>query len=194
LYKIAEHLFVGVSLGYYVALTYHEAVLPKIVYPLFSPEKVDLERPDYVVILPVLIGLLWFARFIPGWGWLTRVPMTTVVGYGSGVSATAAIHGILLPQLKGTLLPVVVRGEAGGVDGWLSLGNAVIIAGVICVLAYFYFSREHRGLLGGMSRIGIYFLMMAFGASFGYTVMARISLLIGRIEFLWFDWLRPLFS
>ena len=31
--------------------------------------------------------------------------------------------------------------------------------------------------------------MIAFGASFGYTVMARVSLLIGRIQFLLHDWL-----
>jgi hypothetical protein len=30
--------------------------------------------------------------------------------------------------------------------------------------------------------------MAGFGASFGYTVMARVSLLIGRIQFLTQDW------
>jgi hypothetical protein len=56
-------------------------------------------------------------------------------------------------------------------------------------VAYFYFSREHKGFLGVLSRIGILFIMVAFGASFGYTVMARISLLIGRVDFLFADWL-----
>jgi hypothetical protein len=37
--------------------------------------------------------------------------------------------------------------------------------------------------------LGIIFIMVAFGASFGYTVMARISLLIGRFYFLLHDWL-----
>jgi hypothetical protein len=31
--------------------------------------------------------------------------------------------------------------------------------------------------------------MITFGASFGYTVMGRISLLVGRITFLLDDWL-----
>jgi hypothetical protein len=30
--------------------------------------------------------------------------------------------------------------------------------------------------------------MVAFGASFGYTIMARISLLFGRLHFLIADW------
>ena len=38
-----------------------------------------------------------------------------------------------------------------------------------------------------MAKIGIYFLMITFGSSFGYTIMARISLLIGRMDFLLFD-------
>jgi hypothetical protein len=33
--------------------------------------------------------------------------------------------------------------------------------------------------------VGIWVLMAAFGASFGYTVMARISLLTGRMDFLY---------
>jgi hypothetical protein len=191
-YKIAEHLFVGVSVGWGLCVTYHQVILPKMVYRLFRPELVDLEHADYLTALPVLIGLLWFARFIPGYGWLTRIPIAAVVGYGSGISATAAIHGNLLPQVKATLLPLIARTNSGAFDVWLSVGNTVLIAGVICVLAYFYFSREHRGVLGGMSRIGIYFLMAAFGAAFGYTVMARVSLLIARVEFLLFDWLKLL--
>jgi len=32
-------------------------------------------------------------------------------------------------------------------------------------------------------------LMITFGAGFGYTVMARISLLVGRFRFLFSDWI-----
>jgi hypothetical protein len=65
----------------------------------------------------------------------------------------------------------------------------LFIVGTLCTLAYFFFSMEHKGVLGGAARVGIWFLMIGFGASFGYTVMARVSLLIGRVHFLLFDWL-----
>jgi hypothetical protein len=65
----------------------------------------------------------------------------------------------------------------------------LIIVGVIATLSYFYFSKEHKGVLGVAAKIGIWFMMIAFGASFGYTVMARISLLIGRVYFLLHNWL-----
>ena len=34
----------------------------------------------------------------------------------------------------------------------------------------------------GVSRFGVLMLMLSFGASFGYTVMGRISLAIGRAQ------------
>jgi len=73
---------------------------------------------------------------------------------------------------------------------WSRLFNSLFMwIGVFTGLVYFFFSVEHRGLMGGVSRVGIGILMITFGASFGYTVMARISLLIGRLQFLFGDWL-----
>ena len=52
---------------------------------------------------------------------------------------------------------------------------------MVSVLFYFFFSVEHTGPGKLVSRAGIMFLMISFGAGFGYTVMARMSLLIGRL-------------
>jgi hypothetical protein len=64
--------------------------------------------------------------------------------------------------------------------------NAIMLfLGTFTALLYFFFSVEHKGLFfGGGSKLGIWFLMVSFGASFGYTIMGRISLLIGRMQFL----------
>ena len=51
-------------------------------------------------------------------------------------------------------------------------------------MIYFFFSKEHTGLFGGFAKVGIWVLMVGFGASFGFTVMARISLFVNRISFL----------
>jgi hypothetical protein len=76
------------------------------------------------------------------------------------------------------------------IESFRSLLNALIIlAGLISTLFYFFFSKEHKGAFGTVTRLGTYYLMIFFGATFGYTVMARISLLIGRLTFLLRDWL-----
>ena len=79
-----------------------------------------------------------------------------------------------------------VRPLSWSVEG---LNLAIILVGVVAVMVYFLFSVEHTGVVGGISKVGIWFLMISFGASFGYTVMARLSLLIGRTQFLLDDWL-----
>ena len=58
--------------------------------------------------------------------------------------------------------------------------NLVILVGTVTGLLYFFFSKDHKGNFGRVTRVGIYFLMISFGASFGFAVMGRISLLIGR--------------
>ncbi|MEA3409021.1 MAG: hypothetical protein U9Q95_01595, partial [Candidatus Eisenbacteria bacterium] len=73
--------------------------------------------------------------------------------------------------------------------GVVSLTNILLVIGLLGTLSYFFFSMKHKGLLGGLARAGIVFLMVGFGASFGYTVMSRFSLLIGRVSFLLHDWL-----
>jgi hypothetical protein len=62
-----------------------------------------------------------------------------------------------------------------------NLNAIVLLIGVVSVLFYFFFSVEHTGPGKVVARTGIIFLMIAFGAAFGYTVMARMSLLIGRL-------------
>jgi Kef-type K+ transport system membrane component KefB len=82
----------------------------------------------------------------------------------------------VLGQIHATMLPLWT-GNLGS-----SINNIILIVGVLTGLFYFFFSVEHKGALKVVSRIGIYFLMIYFGASFGFAVMGRISLLIGRFN------------
>jgi hypothetical protein len=70
-----------------------------------------------------------------------------------------------------------------------SIDGIIVFLGIATTLAYFFFSKEHKGWFGTTARIGTWFLMIFFGATFGYTVMSRISLLIGRMQFLLGDFL-----
>ena len=106
------------------------------------------------------------------------------MGTTAGVFLTTQLHGLVLPQMKATMVPLIDSG------GWAaSLLAVIVVVGVISTLIYFYFSKEHVGVLGVTAKVGIWFIMVAFGAHFGYTVMGRVSLLIGRVQFLIEDWI-----
>jgi hypothetical protein len=70
-----------------------------------------------------------------------------------------------------------------------SINNAIIVFGTLGVLAYFYFSKEHKGVLKHVSTFGRCIMMVSFGAAFGSTVMGRMALLIDRLHFLYSNWL-----
>ncbi len=185
-YKFAEHLFVGVSAAYGVAITYHMAVIPLIIDPLFRPENTPSGKPHYLVIIPTLLGLMMFSRFFRRYDWMSRWPIAFTMGIGAGLSIPATVETNILPHLYSTMQPLAPMTD-GKVNVLAGLDNLLLLVGVVCVLIYFYFSLEHKGVVGRLSRVGIWFLMIAFGAGFGNTVMARISLLIGRVQFLRFD-------
>lgn len=199
-YKLAEHIFVGISAGYGVVLVWHEAVLPIMLYRVFPSLGGDVTvHANYWVLVPMVLGLLMISRFIPKFAWLSRWPIAFVVGVTAGSSIPVVVQASILEQMSGTIKPflffrpLVLTDHAGAIDWsrvamFAAFNHLLLVIGVICVLSYFYFSQEHKRLLGVTSRIGIWFLMIAFGAGFGNTVMARISLLIGRVQFLLDDW------
>lgn len=169
LYKLAEHLFVGISAGYYIALAYQETLRPNLVD--------ELARGNWLRLFPLALSLLMFTRFSKGWAWLSRWPLAFIVGMYAGINVGAYGRGDLIIQLEATMLDFLH-------GGWGGFSNSLLVAGLATSLLYFYFSREHTGPLLVASRVGIGFLMISFGASFGYTVMSRISLAIGRARFL----------
>ena len=116
------------------------------------------------------------------------VPIALSLGIGNGMALPLTVEADILKQIQGSMLTTeMLRNPFNPYNGLL-IGIMVLI-GVICTISYFYFSREHKGLLKVTSSIGIWFVMVGFGASFGYTVMARVSLLIGRLQFLFTDWI-----
>ena len=70
--------------------------------------------------------------------------------------------------------------------------SLVFAVGVFSVLIYFFFSKEQDAVTRRIARVGTWFLMVSFGAAFGFTVMGRVALLIGRLNFLILDWIYPL--
>jgi hypothetical protein len=181
-FKIAENLFVGVAMGYWIIITWFNILKPDVYEQLIVPLFKDTgNAPQYIVIIPTILGVFMLLRFSNKLSWLSRWSFAFVVGLGAGITIPNFIHAFILKQLTFDSLIAASLPD--------SINNFLILLGVVSVLIYFFFSLEHKGVIGGVSKIGVWFLMIAFGASFGFTVMARMSLLIGRIQFLIRDWL-----
>jgi len=175
-YRLAEHIFLGVANGYAIAIYFNNSIRPNLIN--------QLAAGNFIYLVPLILGLLYFTRFMPRINWLVRLPIGFMIGWGAGISIPAYLQTNIIKQLQGTIVtPASFQNPTQGI--W----QLVICIGVIATLVYFFFSTEQKGVLKSVSKLGVIFIMIGFGASFGYTVMARVSLLIGRIQFLLGPWL-----
>ncbi|MGB8656474.1 MAG: hypothetical protein WCE90_01650 [Candidatus Zixiibacteriota bacterium] len=169
-YRFAEHLLVGISVGYVLVIALNTTLMPKLINPVFR-------RGEFVYIIPGVLGIFMLLRLVPRYAWLSRISIALIIGAGAGVAIPATIQARLFSQMQASMT------DFATVDG------IIIFLGIATILAYFFFSKEHKGWFGATAKMGTWFLMIFFGATFGYTVMSRISLLIGRMQFLLGDFL-----
>ncbi|MEW6412856.1 MAG: hypothetical protein AB1483_10340 [Candidatus Zixiibacteriota bacterium] len=177
IYKMAEYLLIGVSIGYILVVAWTNTLMAILFEPLFSGR-------NFWLIIPFALGLLMWGRFHDKTSSLSRIPIAFMIGSGAGVAIPAMLYGRTLKQMSATVMPLT---DASGVP---DISGLVVIVGLISTLAYFYFGREHKGTFGKAATIGTFFLMIFFGTTFGYTVMSRMSTLIGRMEFLLTDFFK----
>lgn len=196
-YKLAESLIVGVSAGYFLVAGFWDSIVSQLMVEL-NPRLVqawalpgtDPTRPvDLTFLIPLVLSLLLFCRFLPGVGWLSKWPLAFVVGTFAGLRLVLFLEADFISQIRSSLIPLIVYAD-GSLNFWATVRNIGFILSLLSCLTYFFFSVPHRGGIGRVARLGIWVLMITFGASFAFTVMGRITLLTMRFEFLFADWLR----
>jgi hypothetical protein len=186
-YKFAEHVFVGVSAAYGFVLTIYNIMIPN----LFDRVINDFSG-NWLLLVPGILGLMMLSRLLPRLDWLSKYPLALMIGTTAGLSLLNFLKTDVMNQMVATIInpfKINQNGDSIGQIATESIGIFILIIGTISGLVYFYFSKKHDQFVGGVARTGIVFLMISFGAGFGYTVMARISLLIGRLQFLLGEWL-----
>lgn len=168
-FSLSEHLVVGCAAGYHIVVAVNN-----LKGLAFRP----LADGQLLVIVPLLLGVLLYAKYVPRVSWLSRIPVSLLVGLASGVGARGAIQSQILDQLKATMV---------NLD---SLSNVILFVGVVSVLWYFFLTIRPEGKASaGLARIGRLVMMAAFGAGFGSTVMGRFSILISHVRYLINTWL-----
>ncbi len=195
-YKLAESVVVGVSAGYVMSTAVWSSLVDQVFGKLapgftkayLSPGLTTVEA-DWWALVPLGLGMLLLCRLSARLSWVGMFPLAFVVGVFSGWRFVQYVESDLLAQVATMFDPLYVPGPTVAATVGGTLCAVLVLVGVLTVLAYFFFSLEHKGPVGGAARVGVWYLMITFGASFGFTVMGRIALLAARCEFLFDDWL-----
>jgi len=118
--------------------------------------------------------------------WISRYPLAVITGIGTGVAVRGFVQANIVQQIIATSKPLWGSGAP-----LTYINNIIILVLTLSGLVFFVFTipiEKSRGgrLIASIGRTG---LMISFGALFGNTVLSRFSYLIGRMQFLLFEWL-----
>jgi len=165
-FRIAEHAYMGAAVGYGALVTAEGA--GRILMP-------HINSGEYLWLIAPLIGIMYLGFFSEKYFYLYRYPIAIALGTGMALRVSVWTKTSLIGQAQTTTLVT-------------DISSAIVAIGVITALYYFYATHENRGQTRYISRVGRLFIMAAFGAQMGLHVMARTSLVIGRIRFLLFTY------
>lgn len=174
LYRFAEATSIGFSAGYGFIVGLNS--LKDYLYRYW------VSQPQYDTIIPVIIGILFYFRLVPGKRYLQRIPIAFQTGMGLGLSLPTMMQSqfVLLILGAATLIPL----DLIGAFSWL-----IALVAFVTVTLYFIFSYLKTSKFDPPRKIARYFLMLSLGASFGGAALTWIVNVISRIQFLLISWL-----
>jgi hypothetical protein len=167
-YRLLENIFVGAATGYAVVVG---------VGTMRSTALDPLMKGNMLLLVPIALGLLLYTRYVPSVSYLGRMPLALLTGAAAGVALRGSIETQIVAQLTATFSKMA------------TINGIVIFLGTTLTLTYFFLTFKMKGTAGLAPKLGKYFMMAAFGAAFGNTVMGRISTAIGRFQYLLIQWL-----
>jgi len=179
LFRVAQYLLVGVSLGLAFVVAFHQVLRPAV--------SGLVSRSSNGAILygvPLVLGLLLLPRITrrQEFSWLANIPLALIFGVGAALAVGGAIIGTLVPQI----LDTSNRPLAGAP---LQIAGAVVLAiGTVITLSAFYYTvppENPRARIVALSATaGHWLLMIAFGFFFASAVQSYMSALNERLGFL----------
>jgi hypothetical protein len=186
LWRIAQSLLVGVSVGYVSLVVLTQVVAPQVGRVIQPPEgAVPSDR--LLAAVPVAFGLLLLLRIAYPGAWPASFGLNLVVVVGASLALGGALAGAIVPQALDTIrLLDFTKLDAAGIAA--IAGNIVLVIGVVCALAYFAFGARANGTrlspVREMSVVGRWVLVLAFGAILGSLATAFYAALIDRLGFI----------
>lgn len=199
-YRFFEHLYIGIAAGLGLVVPIKNYLWPQVLTPLFGLDIVqypdgtfskEYNELNLLYIAPMLFGLLFYFVYSKRYAWLSKI----VIGFLLGMSGGIAFKGFfndMTPQFVSSFKPLVVFVD-GTIDWWASFSNTFFVVTMLSVMYYFFFSFKRSAPSGQkVTMLGRWLMMVCFGAFFGSTVMARMALLVERLQFLLTDWVQAL--
>ncbi|MGH8103259.1 MAG: hypothetical protein ACREJQ_01920 [bacterium] len=184
LFRMVEHIFTGLAVGYTFYATWTQVLQPKWWNPLVGGPGGGHAALFLVALAATALGALWYFQFVPKYRWLSYIVIGVTIGATAGTTFKGE-YNAQYPQVLALMKPVLMRDPP-----FVLWNNLIMLVMFSLVLSYFFFSFGEKSPAMEKTRLwGRYLMMLTFGVFFGNTVMTRFAVMIERVQFLLRDWL-----
>ena len=188
-FRLAVHIFIGVSAAYVALITINNVLIPRLILPVINGTQGE-RLLSLLLIIPSVFILFKATPLHKAGNWSVAI----LVGIGAAAAIGGAITGTLFPQILGTINSVDPSAYAITTSRWdQAINGFIIVVGTVTTLIYFHFgTREQPGqvnerlpIIEKISIIGKVFLAITFGALYAGVYLSSLAALVERITFLW---------
>lgn len=183
-YRLFEHIFIGLSAGYSLYLTWTDVLESRWWIPM-------VREGYWAWAFAAVVGSMFYFIFSKKHSWISKVIFGVFMGLAAG-GMFREFYEVYFPQIASSIKPLITsetlaQGTTASVLHVLSVLVFYVI--LFSAMSYFFFSFEHKSnAIKNTVILGRWCLMIGFGAIFGATVMGRMALFIGRFNFLVNTW------
>ena len=177
-YRFAESLFIGVSAGYFAVIWY---------FSIIKPAYKSAINGDLLILIPLLAGLLLFipSNSEASYSKLRFLPAAFIVIVTSAINIPVYFSAFIQEMIRTSILPLVSFDESGAIQTDMTI-NAIL--SIVCIVSAMMFLvaryRNSNRFVNTLGEIGRFFVLVAIGSAFAYTLLSRLILFMGKIEFI----------
>ena len=188
-FRLAIHIFIGISAAYVALVTINNVLIPRLILPLIN--NTGGERLLSIIIL--IPSVFLFFKVTPlrkAGNWAVAI----LVGIGAAAAIGGAVTGTLFPQILGTINSVDPSAYTITTTRWdYAINGIIIVIGTISTLIYFHFgtldipgqSTERLRIIENISKVGKVFIAITFGALYASLYLSALAALVERLSFIW---------
>lgn len=182
LYRLGEHILLGLTIGFAFAASWFEFLKPKWWDPWLESFATGAIGGMIYGFAALALGLCWYGLYFKRTEWLMRLALGAVMGASAGQTIRNQFTQQMPLITSSFKSPIVIQESSADIGA--SINNTLFLVVLFTVLLFFFFSFDQKHPLMKVStRIGRFWLMVGFGAYFGNTVMTRLAVFIERVWF-----------
>jgi hypothetical protein len=190
-YRVAAHLFVGLSAGYAAVLAWHTVIAPSLLTLLRLGEGSGglLGVALLAAAVGTLGGLLLLLKTVRVAKRVGGLVLAAMVGVGAAVAVGGALTGTLIPQTNAAMVSLLPL-EAG--DQWLeaAIEGVFTLVGTLATLGFFWYGGKaelgspvaRSPLARPVAAVGQVFIAVAFGALYAGALAASVAIFADRLR------------